>query len=431
MYVAKVKLDNIRGFHDSRAVDLDLARPDHDSYAGWTVVVGQNGVGKSNLLRSIALALAGPDVAPSLIAGAASWVTAGREQGGIELDLAVDPLDVFAKGFEPPEDDVYVGLILNNEGVSAESNAGRHGPWQDNPSGWFGVGYGPYRRLGAGTSLPQARPVSRLAGLFRKDMSLSEGVSWLIGVHLRAQERRQGAAELRDRILAILGDGLFPDDHQIQGLDAEGLWIERHGTHLPVRAMGDGHRSVTSLLADMLKQIHAAYGDIPLDGDRPVVTVPGVVLIDEIEAHLQPAWQQSIGDWFRAHFPRIQFIVTSNSPYVCQSADPAGLIHIPGADDGRAPYVVEGDLYRRVVFGSGEDIVLSPLFGLRSPYSPRATQLRQELVDLELKVLDGQADDIQLARYRELQELLVSSPSTRTHETAALLRKEKTRRGTP
>lgn len=431
VYVAKVKLDSIRGFHDARSVDLDFARPDHDSYAGWTVLVGRNGAGKTTLLRAIALALAGPSIAPTLIAGPANWVTAGRQQGGIELDLAVDPLDVFAKGFEPPPSDIYAGLIFNDSGVSAESNVGRNGPWQDNPSGWLSVAYGPYRRLGAGTSMPQARPVSRLAGLFREDMSLSEGVSWLIGVHLRAQEKRPGASELRDKVLALLGDELLPDERQIRDVDAEGLWVEHDGVRLPLREMGDGYRSVGALIADLLKHIHAVYGDIPLDGDRPVVTVPGVVLIDEIEAHLHPAWQQSIGDWLRGHFPRIQFIVTTNSPFVCQSADPAGLVHLPDQDQQRAAYMVEGDLYQRVVFGSSEDIVLSPLFGLQSPYSTRATQLRQELVDLELKVLDGQASDIQLARYHELQELLVSSPSARTLETAAMLRKERARRGTP
>lgn len=426
MYVAKVKLDNIRGFHDARRVDLDLGRPDHDSHAGWTVLVGPNGSGKSTLLRATALALAGPSAAPSLIGGTSHWVSLGKAQGGIEVDLKTDPLDAFPKGFEPPDTDVYADMIFNDEGVSAESNVGRNGPWQDNAVGWFSAGYGPFRRLGDGTTAPQHRPVSRLDSLFREDMSLVEGVGWLIGLNARAQEKRPGAAELRDAVLAILGDNLIPAEQQITSVDADGLWVDR----LPLSETGDALRGVTALVVDLLRNIHTAFGELPLEPDQPVVTAPGVVLIDEVEAHLHPIWQQHIGEWLKRHFPRIQFLVTTNSPYVCQSADPAGLVHLPAYEEQRPPYVVDGDLFQRVVFGSGEDIVLSGLFGLDSPYSPRARRMRRELVDLELKVLDGQANEIQVARYQELQELLVSSPHTRAREVDALLHKERVRRGT-
>ena len=47
---------------------------------------------------------------------------------------------------------------------------------------------------------------------------------------------------------------------------------------------------------------------------------------------------------------------------------------------------------------------------------------------LELNVLDGQASEVQVARYKELQELLVSSPATRALEIEARLQREKARR---
>ncbi|WP_211588845.1 AAA family ATPase [Allorhizocola rhizosphaerae] len=324
MYLAKVKIDDIRGFRGPRRVDLDLARHDHDSYAGWTVLVGPDGAGKTTLLQAIALALAGPPVAPVL--RPADWT-----EGGVELDLA-------------PED-VYVGVHIDGSEVSAESNVAAPPPWHGRMTC---VGYGADRRAGQGSG---AHP---LAGLFRDDVTL-----W----------------------------GEPPQD-------------------LP--------HALRPLVADLSRQVQG----------------PGVVLIDEVELHLHPTWQQRIGDWLTERFPQLQFIVTTNSPYVCQSASPSGLIHLPDPAEQRAPYAVDGDTYRRVVFGSGEDIVLSGLFGLDSPYSSRARALRRELVELELKVLEGTASQIQQARYRELQELLVSSPVTRSRELAALLDKEKARRGT-
>jgi hypothetical protein len=122
------------------------------------------------------------------------------------------------------------------------------------------------------------------------------------------------------------------------------------------------------------------------------------------------------------HFPEIQFIVTTHSPYICQSADPGGLILLPSPRDSTAPHIVDTDLYQRVVYGSGDDAILSDLFGVDSPYSPAAEKLRQRLGDLEVKVLDGAASDAEKEEYRALSETLTSSVTARADEVAARLR---------
>ncbi|WP_020525317.1 AAA family ATPase [Catelliglobosispora koreensis] len=398
MYVAKVKLENIRGFHDARKVDLDLARPD-GTYPGWTVVTGPSGSGRSTFLRALALAIAGPSVAPALLSGSAAWVSHGKDQGGIELDLVSAPDDPFTRGFVPPEEHVFADLVLTSGGISAESNVGRNGPWQDNPSGWLAVGYGAFRRPSGTAVMTGPRLQARLSGLFRDQTVLPEGVP----------------QPLRDTVVSLLSDGLLPGDFTFEG---DALYMDGH----PLRELGDGFRSTVGLIVDLLRHIHAAYG-------APSLSAPGVVLIDEVETHLHLAWQQWIGGWLKEHFPAIQFIVTTNSPYVCQAADPHGLVLLPAAQEQAQARIIDGDLYDRIVFGSGDDAALSELFGLDSPYTASAQRLRQELVDLEIKVLDGLANEVQLARYRELQELLVSSPATRALEIADRLQKEKARRG--
>lgn len=47
----------------------------------------------------------------------------------------------------------------------------------------------------------------------------------------------------------------------------------------------------------------------------------GVVLIDELDAHLHPKWQRQIGQWLRLKFPNLQFIVATHSPFVAQVID--------------------------------------------------------------------------------------------------------------
>ncbi|WNI34219.1 AAA family ATPase [Streptomyces sp. ITFR-6] len=172
--------------------------------------------------------------------------------------------------------------------------------------------------------------------------------------------------------------------------------------------------------------MHDAFGDEAFSGDDgeggpSLLRVPGVVIIDEIDAHLHVSWQRRIGPWLTEHFPNIQFIVTTHSPYICQAADPGGLIRLPGVEEDAAPEVVPEDLYERVVYGSGDDAVLSDLFGLDTPYSEQAERRRAEFVALESLVYEGDTSPATIERYKKLKELLTSSPAARVHEMSAQL----------
>lgn len=466
MYVSRVRVENIKSFHGPRVVDLTLTRPD-GSHAGWTVLAGRNGAGKTTLLRAVALALSGPAAARSLVPDFDNWVARGTSAGRAEVEIARDPdIDRFTHG-RPPNAGFRAGLRWRapQDGAAdtrfshhsrrgsrpsleeirytdAQSSAAQRGPWADNPVGWFCAGYGPFRRMAGGSGDVQrlmlaSGPVARQASLFHEDASLAEGVTWLIEQHLRALEGRPGAAALKAAALAILKDGLLPDGYEVDDVDSEGLWVRRDGHRFPLREMSDGFRTVAALVVDILKQMHDAFdalalggidddvfGDLTvetIDDETAVNKIPGIVIIDEIDAHLHVSWQRRIGPWLTAHFPNVQFIVTTHSPYICQAADPGGLIRLPGVREDAAPEVVSEDLYERVVYGSGDDAVLSDLFGLDTPYSERAEHVRAEFVALESQVYEGDTSPGTVARYKSLKDLLTSSPAARVHEMSAQL----------
>jgi hypothetical protein len=454
MYIKQVELTNIRGFHGRRRLKLDLTRPD-GSHAGWTVIAGRNGSGKTTLLRGIALAVAGSRTAMKLTDGFGDWVSQGAKGGTAKAVVVSSPrwdeyYDVSSEAGErgttttdasPAE--FPLGLswmmpvvrgralepVLDDIVAEATADHAADGPWSG-AGGWLCAGYGPFRRLLGGASevqrlMQSGGPVSRLASLFHEDASLAEGISWLIEQHLRALERREGARDLKETALRLLGSAdLLPDGYRVDDVDSEGLWVLHGRQRLPLRELSDGYRTVAALVVDILKQIYAAYGELVVDHAGGSVTVrqPGVVLIDEVDAHLHVSWQQRIGPWLKTHFPDIQFIVTTHSPYVCQAADPGGLIRLPGPDEQRAAERVSDELYQRVVYGSGEDAVLSDLFGLDSPYSQRAEQLRARLTDLEFRVIEDVATAEERAEHTELRRTLLSSLATRAEELDELAR---------
>jgi hypothetical protein len=435
MHVARLEVSGVRGFYGERSVNLDFSRPD-GSLAGWTVLAGRNSSGKSTLLQALALVLSGPRAA-SVIPSLADWMSSGVATADMGATLKMSNSDSYqptlfesnmphvsmhferSEQISAPEEylpePVFSGIGLDSLMKASMDRTGS--PTQD---GWFYVGYGPFRHLGSsGLWKSRRSAVSKLAlqvsSLFDETVTLADAVDWLIEQRLYMYENRAGAAELIGIVMDFIGDGLLPDGFQVADVDSQGLWVSYHGSRFPLREMGDGYRAVTALVVDIVRQMNAAYRNLKLEyrDNVPTLPYPGIVLIDEVDAHLHVSWQKVIGIWLKQHFPQIQFIVTAHSPYVCQSADPGGLILLPGPGEQRPPYVVDQDLYERVVYGSGDDAVLTELFGIGTPYSAKAETMRRHLGDLEIKILNGSASDREREEHRSLSRTLTSSLSAR------------------
>lgn len=82
---------------------------------------------------------------------------------------------------------------------------------------------------------------------------------------------------------------------------------------VPVSLLSDGVRNMIGVVADI------AYRAVRLNphlGENAVVETTGIVLIDEVDMHLHPEWQQLILQELNQAFPRMQFIVTTHSPQI-------------------------------------------------------------------------------------------------------------------
>lgn len=93
---------------------------------------------------------------------------------------------------------------------------------------------------------------------------------------------------------------------------------------LPLEAMSDGTRSVISMAADIAYRMARLNPDM---GEDVTLKTSGVILIDEVDMHLHPSWQQTVVNDLVKAFPKVQFIVTTHSPQVLTSV-PAECIRI-------------------------------------------------------------------------------------------------------
>ncbi|RYZ85444.1 MAG: AAA family ATPase [Proteobacteria bacterium] len=147
---------------------------------------------------------------------------------------------------------------------------------------------------------------------FREFMSRYRG--WADSI-VRGEDRDQKNQRTINTINRAVSEFLPSFNDVRVELEPLRLLVSKQGRSLDLTQMSDGERSLLAMLIDLCRRLVLANPELddPLQG-------AGVVLIDEIELHLHPQWQREILEKLRQTFPYIQFILTTHSPFVIQSA---------------------------------------------------------------------------------------------------------------
>jgi predicted ATPase len=400
MYVKRVVLEDLRGF---KRADLEMKRPD-GKYSGWWVITGDNGSGKTALLKAIAMALVGPDAIRALEPSFQGWIRQGESKAKVKVEIVAGERDRFAVGRRPerpfwselnlsagsgPEIELSVG---NTHGKEKKSPI--NGPWAANPSGWFCSGYGPFRRLyGASPDAQRVMSgpgrVARFATMFREDATLGECELWLKELHHKKLEGHQVEAQILESVRTLLDDDFLENGLRIERVDSAGLWIRQsNDAVLPLSDMSEGYRAALAMLIDLLRhmvQVHGHESFVQTKDGRPFVPHMGVVLIDEVDAHLHPEWQRRIGFWLKDKLPNVQFIVTTHSAMICQAADQDGIFYLPPPGSDEYPERISGLDYLHIIKGKPDEILRGRAFRLVNTRSERVVAARREYSKLQSK----------------------------------------------
>lgn len=175
-------------------------------------------------------------------------------------------------------------------------------------------------------------------------------------------------------------------------------------THLTYEMMSSGFKAMVNIVSEI------AYRCIMLNGwlgEDAVKETHGVVMIDEVDLYLHPHWQRHVLADLHEAFPKIQFIVTTHSPFVVQSVDSQNVITLDGDKSVIPP------------FNRGIEEVASTEMGisdenLRSEKYRRKENLAKQYFELVDRG-ENNPDEIEVVRLQleqlELDEDLMNDPA--------------------
>jgi hypothetical protein len=451
MYIKQVKIQNIRSIE---SFEMNFEQP-----AGWHVIIGDNGAGKSSVVRAIALTLLNLTDINASSQDWSEWLKNGSKQGSVDLSIertgGTDKKPVQNRLTIEKSDypDVQSGLniflrelIFRGIKVFDSMDAQIHSvttttyptpaptptptPIKDYPPNrteeyWFSVSYGPFRRFTGGNQDKEKRfrTNPNLGGhlsIFGEDIALTEALLYLINQYIEeldAKFKGHESPKVLDDIIRFVNDSdLLLYDTKIDRVDSKGVYfIDGYGNNVSTLQMSDGYRSVLSMIFELIRQLIRVYGADKVFNrkNESIIDLPGVVLIDEIDAHLHPTWQTKIGQWFTQYFPNIQFIVTTHSPLICRASENGTIWRLAAPKSTIPSGLVDGIHRDRLIYGNVLDAYSTEVFGKAISISTEANDKRTRLGELSIRSLLG---SLSKEEENELIELKKIFPTEKTVE---------------
>ncbi|MCI0376293.1 MAG: AAA family ATPase [Gemmataceae bacterium] len=191
---------------------------------------------------------------------------------------------------------------------------------------------------------------------------------------------------------------------------ADGMWFDGDrkeivlsisGHAQPFGNLSAGQRMMLALVADIaIKTVTQNNFLVPPDSltteDEPLPRVlkqtPGVVLIDELDVHLHPRWQRRVATDLKTTFPQIQFVCTTHSPQVIGEVKPDEIRLLDESHVGQEP---------AHSFGLDSNAILEELMDAES----RTPEIRNLIEQIEQSLEEGDLEAARsgLQRLKELQ----------------------------
>jgi hypothetical protein len=335
VYFLSLEVENVLCFKDKQVLDLT---DKNGNPAQWTVILGDNGVGKTTLLRCLAGMELGRETYEN---GEEFYWPILEETPLMEPWLEVVSCDMyefdespnilvklaFGRLFRPTQTPYNLNYSEGEIDIAIESASSMLvNPTAEKELNCYG--YGAIRSLGK-IALNDSLKSDNSSSLFDEGAPLINAEEWLLQTDYAS---RTASGETRTRLenqitqITQILKRILPDvdDIRISPADEEDFpraeFLTPYGW-VHINNLGLGYRTAIAWMVDLAVRLFRRYPNSP-----DPLAEPAIVLVDEIDLHLHPRWQRTIMDFLTERFPNTQFIVTAHSPLVVQAAQNANIV---------------------------------------------------------------------------------------------------------
>ena len=401
-HIKRILLENMGPFEK-----LELKFDSH-----WNILLGNNGVGKSTILKAIAIGICGEEASPY----ADRLIKSGKNNAKIILET-----------FDRTEYVIEIAKLESRTEITSITTKSLK------TEKILALGFPPIRAV----NWDKMRGPKQKEGIRRftpddllplirgeYDPRMNELKQWIINIDYKIKhDQSKGIKKSKYtklfkeffRIVNKLTEGITIEFKEIDPLTNRVLILTDDGV-VPLEAVSQGTTSIIGWVGILLQRMYEIYGD----EDNPSEQF-ALVLIDEIDAHMHPGWQQSLISNLKDIFPNVQFIATTHSPLIVGGLEPHEVFRFHR--DKNDSSHINIDIFEDKFAGwRADQLLTSSLFGLESSRDPATQSLVDQYTELVSQKKRSPQDEAELERIsKELRVRIPTSEETKEAREASKL----------
>lgn len=361
----KIKIQRIRIQHIKCFEHVEIT---FDSSVNTGLIIGTNGKGKSTILQLIALGLGGIKDVPF----PQNWkevVRKNNTKGFFEIDVLFDNKPIQFK-FE---------IDNSNDSITCTQGSDQLKEIQDT---FMLLAYGANRSIRREDIKQFKDNIPPFATLFGENGYLK---------HIKDSPTHENVKKHFNTIQALINKVLETanggENVILESYDANGFYFKTPSNPeylIPTEALSEGFKSTFVWVFDAIIRIVEKGESLENAAD-----VTGIILLDEVDLHLHPTWQRTILQSIETLFPNIQFIATTHSPFVVQSAQKDCLIALE-MEKGSNSVVVVG---KKITSELSYSAIVREIFNIRFPFNREIERKMDEFREMQYAIRDKKEID--------------------------------------
>ena len=314
IFVSSIKINNVRHLSN---IQIDLSKQDRKHL----IITGKNGSGKTSLLNAIAIFL--------------NSITSSNDPMEAARNLRADEknLEFFIKNNQDVQRKETLERILiykqrierATAGVMIELNCGLEDVKPQFTQGNFVVAYYRADRVFSAKEPKHVEKVSLKSDYFINEKPREDFIKYLLDLKMtealaisnnkkdKAEKIKRWFEQFEDLLKKIFEDESVQLEFDEETFKFQILMDGRKP--FDFNTLSSGYAAVLDIVVDLIIRMEKQTNKV-FD-----FSIPGIVLIDEIETHLHLELQKKILELLITIFPNIQFIVSTHSPFILNSLE--------------------------------------------------------------------------------------------------------------